>query len=283
MPSYIDARGDLVKLTDAFAQQTLQLRLSREALARYVIVNLGWAEITQLDRRISIRCRPSKMTDMTLAALLYEVSDHFDGRIALSVFGSEWSHRVFFSFQSFFAFMVSVCPGMECPDPWGSQRFIRTPISNTKSQFSSILAQARLVSSNLVDADGMVRVLGKMLDARWSVCRLDDASSQSVIVALSDEFDNFNPSWRAQGNGAKLVEFANREYGSWAARHQRAVVEKMADTCENVDAIVTLPLIGEMRLRYECLTLPVRRADGSIFVVCGAIDAPTINLRKASG
>jgi hypothetical protein len=47
-----------------------------------------------------------------------------------------------------------------------------------------------------------------------------------------------------------------------------------------VDARVHIPGTGEVRLRYECMTLPLMLRNGSHCVVCAALDMPSIDLRK---
>ena len=83
------------------------------------------------------------------------------------------------------------------------------------------------------------------------------------------------------GMDHSIKEFGDREYGLWVAEYHRQIADRMEASYDHVDAAINLPKLGSMRLRYECLTYPIRKRDGSRILVCGAIDNSSVNLRQA--
>ncbi len=280
MTFYLDSLGEEVVLTEAYARRVLRLRLPREKLVRYLLVNLGWVEISTDRSSLIVRCRPAKLSGPTLAALYYATAKHHDGRIWLDAFGLDWSRRTFPSFQSFLSFMMALCPADESPDPWGDSRHIRLAQDARTSPFAPIINQIGIVAANAADPNTSVRLLERLLPARWSIFSIDTEKSTSLILAMSGDFCRFDPKWHAVGNGARITDFGDRAYGAWIANHHRLIAERMHAAHEHVDAIVKLPKLGTMRLRYQCLTLPVELRNGSRLLVCGAIDDVGAGLRQ---
>jgi hypothetical protein len=277
---YLDSLGEEVVLTEAYARGVLRLRLPREQLVRYLIVNLGWVEIITDQSSLIVRCRPSKLSGPTLAALYYVTAKHHDGRIWLDAFGRDWTRRYFPSFQSFLLFMIALCPANEGPDPWGESKYIRLVQDAKTSPFTPVINQIGIVAANTADPNTSVRFLERLLPARWSIFNVDTEKSTSLILAMSGDFCRFDPIWHAVGNGARITDFGDRAYGTWIANHHRLVSERMHAAHEHVDAIVNLPKLGDMRLRYQCLTLPVALQNGSRLLVCGAIDDVGSSVRQ---
>jgi hypothetical protein len=259
---------------------SLRSRLSDEALRRYLVVNLGWVEVTSSRGVVRITMRPSAVSAKTLSGLFYYVWDQFRGSIEVSYFTDQWTTRHCSSVQAFVDFASSNCPAAVTPTANGARRFVRHRIGSIDSVFGPLQQPARLVAANVADPASIVRLLEAARKARWSVCEIDRETQSSRVIALSAAFGDLNPSWQSQGPGVRITDFANREYGDWVAIHHRETIERMTTAFDLVDARVHIPGTGEVRLRYECMTLPLVLSNGSHCVVCAALDVPFIDLRK---
>lgn len=278
---FIDDTGNYVDLTAAYAAEVLQLRLSPEHLARYAIVNLGWVELTRVNNCVTVRCRPGKLTMLTLVALFYAMADRTEQYIQLRTFSAEWSERVFATLDEFARFLGALCPSTGIDAPASNIRFLRQSVGSNDSCFAPLISRVHMIASNMSETSTAIRMLENLLPARWSIVTVDRENGASVISAMSGTFRQFNPNWHDSGQGAPITEFGDRSYGVWVADHHRRTQDKMTAAFDFVDATISFPELGDMRLRYECMTYPIMLPDRSRLLVCSAIDRTDIDLRKS--
>jgi hypothetical protein len=280
---FIDESGGSVYLTEAYAAEVLKLSLSSEHLTRYAIVNLGWVEIAHSGNWTTVRCKPTILTAATLAALFYATAGRAERPIKLIIFSSEWIESTFESFHEFVRFLSALCPNSEVGPADQRVRFIRQSIAAKDTSFASLVSRVELIAGNVSDPSTAVRMLEHLVPARWSLVRVDTQRAASIILGMSGTFRQFNPTWHDHGEGAPITEFSDRSYGAWVADHHRNIQNTMQVAFDYVDAAVSFPRLGEMRLRYECMTCPIQLSDRSHLLVCGAIDRPTLDFRKSMG
>ena len=78
-----------------------------------------------------------------------------------------------------------------------------------------------------------------------------------------------------------LREHCDPGFARWVTEFLATTLRTMKSRVDQVDIVARFPSVGEVRVRYDALTIPIERRDGSRALVCGAIDNCAIDLRKA--
>ena len=280
---FLDAHGFEVNLTQRYAERVLRLKQNEEVTSRYVIVNLGWTEVKLIGAAARIRCRPSKLSTTSMINLMFFLADSGVSEISASLFDRDWSHVTFRSLSAFCQYLDDAHDDERPQSALDTRAYLRRAADAGRGPFSEALGQVHLIGMNVERPDLSIALLEKILPARWSIFAIDQDAATSRLLALSNTFRNFDRKWHGIGSGARITEFGDREYGRWIADYHRDVSERRQSAIDFVDAFVALPELGVTRLRYNCITHPVQRPDGSTLLICGAVDDASIDLRKVGG
>ena len=259
----------------------LRIRLSGPALSQYLIVNLGWVEAYSDGIHFKVRARPRVLSQHTLAGLFYALGDAAPKYISAETYDKSWEQRRFVSTQGFRTFFTSLT---ECPretDWLGDSRLLRRRIPANRSPFASIVDRAQMIAANVRDPNGIVTLLSRSKMARWSVCRVDAEERQSIVLAKTNNYTPFNIDFSNTTRSTPMGQYADSNYSRWVTNAHCDALEAMSPRFEHVDAITQFPTLGEVRLRYDTVTLPVRLTDGSQLLVCGSMDNAGIDLRQS--
>jgi hypothetical protein len=275
----IDDTGELWPVQDQVLRQRLGTSLAGAALVDYVIVNMGWIEVSTSADRFGVRCRPRLVGQRGIAALLYSMHDAAPERISLSVLGHDWQysiHRTPVEVATIIGGMANITA---VASDAGKRALINREIAPDTSPlfvgFQTIAAQAERANS----IEELVDPLNAAFRGRWCICHIEPP--KVIMDRVGNGFTPFNPGWKQQATGvASLDTYADENYGAWIAHQRQWVAQTRQTIFDEVDAIVSFPRLGETRLQYSRATFPLHLASGADYIVSAARTDSGINLRN---
>ncbi len=274
----VDDLGGLWPLHEPALRAQFGTSLSDAALADYLLLNMGWIEISTGQGRFSVRCRPRVASQRGLATLFYLLFDAAAPRIMLSVFSNDWQHSIHRSAQG----VATIIGGMSGVVP-ATMENTHHPLMNRRvdAMTSPLYAGVSYITGHLTKAraiDELAAPLDAAFRGRWCVCHVED---QNVIMdRVGQGFTLFNPQWHQQATGPSLDRYADPNYGAWIASQRQRIAATRETVFDEVDAIVCFPRLGETRLQYARATFPLQLADGAQYIVSAAMSDSGINLRR---
>jgi hypothetical protein len=274
----IDENGEFWPLHAPELRARLGVNLPDDSLIDYLLLNLGWIEISANQTRSSVRCRPRVISDRGLASLLYGLYDAASPRILLSVFGTDWQHSIHRAVPA----VATIIGGMQAsravvqPHEMGAllNRQIVPSASPLFSAYTSVIDRLE----GAARLDDIRAPLDTAFGGRWCVCHVE--APDVIIDHVGQGFTLFNPAWHHQAIGPTLGSYADAAYGAWIASQRLEIANSRKAVFDQVDAIVNFPRLGETRLRYARATFPMALADGAQYIVSAAASDSAINLRN---
>ncbi|NJO34272.1 MAG: hypothetical protein HC869_15200 [Rhodospirillales bacterium] len=259
----------------------MHTRLCGAVLTEFAVKNLGWVEIGTARNAMHVRCRPSMTSDCALAALLYHIWDHAHDTVVLTAWLDAWQHFILRDRQMFTRLLSSLIHGGRAPAFWSGHRLISRATDQVTSPFGEVAPIARAIGEGAALLQDVAPAFDALFRNRWSICEPDTARGHTVIRAIGRGYTPFNPRWFAQAKNTTLCAYADEDYGLWVARTHRFATQQRQPLFDEVDAIVTFPRIGETRLRYSRMTMPLVRPDGGRLVLTVALSDSAIDLRQS--
>ena len=257
----------------------LSTSLRGERLRSYAVKNLGWICIRARRNGLHVKCRPSLLSDGALTALLFYVHDRPNLSIALELLLNEPRHFLLRDRRMFVGFFAAVVVSERKSGFWSGPRLLNRLTPPAQSPFAKHAAAARHAAEAVEDASQLRSVFDRLFTGRWALHSLDAERGHTVIDDIGTAYTPFNPKWLGTARGQTLCAYADEPYGLWIADLQRASRDSGQPIWDDVDAVVAFPGIGDTRLRYSRMTLPLRRPDGQILILSAAISNSGIDLR----
>jgi hypothetical protein len=288
MSQLIDSDGRTVPCQGGVLQPTqvrglqaqLLIKLSGRALIDHVVNKLGWIEFDDAPRGFSIRCRPNALSQVALAALFYRLYDAAPARIALSLFGDEWSHSIHRSAYEVSTIIGSMSQAVSKHGHFPQNCFLKRAVPECRSSLQHGVQQVLQRRGSFSTLAGMMAVIDPLLEGRWTVSHC--VGDAVVVDGAGKGFVPFNPVWLQQAEGQTLDHFADANYGAWVADARRDAARRSEPLYEELDALVHFPRLGETRLRYARCLLPLTLEDGTTYVITASRSNSGIDLRSGS-
>jgi hypothetical protein len=104
-----DDEGSRWRGTLLLLKRSLQSSIGGDALARYVVVNIGFIAATTDGTSVHIRVRPGIASPVAFVGLLYWLHDQRVERALISYFDGDWSHVLLRSLEQTLTFLARRC------------------------------------------------------------------------------------------------------------------------------------------------------------------------------
>jgi hypothetical protein len=277
---FIDEDGQVLETSNERLASSLGTNLSGAALETYVVKNLGWLFFSQNKHSIRVRCRPSLVTDATLAELFDRLYQAGSPTIAGDFLTTDWNHSIFGSRVKFNRYLSALVDGERKVQRHVNARLLRKSKPPESSKLFKAAHLAQKVLQETRDLHDARPVLDQIFAGRWSmfdVCPTD--TTTTTLRALGGGYTPFNPLWLSSSAGQSLKSYGDHNYASWASQHQCEASANERVTFDDVDALVEFPSIGTTRLRYSRVLVPLKLDCDSPVVLSGAVTDGSINLR----
>jgi hypothetical protein len=273
----IDQSGRFWSSRDPRLARQLASRLVDDALAKFAVMNLGFASVAANDRFIRVACRPSILTPPTIIAMLHYVHDQRPAIIGFDYFTQAWNHMIVANRTNFRNLLFS----LTCVDATDGQRdrLLRRAVDGRRSPLRRKLSAARRIFSGAQSLDDVTTPLDKLFRGRWSLHELNNETGHTVVREIGSSYTPLNPAWLATAVGSSLCNYADEEYGRWVADHHREALSGDKPLFDEVDAILEFPTVGRARVCYARLALPVSVRQAPRLVLSAAVSDSRIDLR----
>ena len=280
MVGLIDQSGQHWNSSDSRLARQLGSRLTGDALAKYSVMNLGFASVVSTNRFVRVACRPSILTPPTIIAMLHYVHDQRAATIGFDYFTRTWNHIIVANRAKFRNLLFSLaCVERDDGD---HDRLLRRPIDGRLSPLRGKVSAARRIFSGAPLVEDVAPPLDKLFAGRWSLHEFNTETGHAVVRGIGKSYTPLNPAWLATAIGSSLCSYADEGYGRWVAQHHREALASDKPVFDEVDAILEFPTVGTARLCYSRLTLPVSVRQEPRLVLSAAVSDSRINLRDLS-
>lgn len=261
--------------------KNLQSSLSGDDLSAYLVKNLGWVKIRQTPTACIITCRPALVAEPCLVTLLFTIHDCApDISFVLGIFTNRWEYQVLRDRDALTTLLASLTGSCETGGFWPGSRRICIPIEQKDSPFDMACRKVGELVTHADELSGIADLLTELLGPRWSISNFDEDSNEWVELFNGGGFTPFNPDYSGKLIGARLNNYAaDPAYNRWVTESRNQTIKQDVPDFSNVDAIVTFARVGEARLRYSRMSLPVTRSDKQRVLVFAARTDQSIDLR----
>lgn len=274
----IDQSGRLWNSADPRLAGQLSSRLTGSALAKYAVMNLGFASVSAQARFVRVSCRPSILTPMTIIAVLHYVYDQRSTTIGFDYFTGHWNHIIISSRDKFRNLLFSLTCAEQGDDR--HDRLLRRVVDGQTSPLRGKVSAARRIFNGAPSIQDVASPLDKLFGGRWSLHQFDTETGHSVVREIGKSYTPLNPAWLATAVGNSLCGYANEEYGRWVADHHFTALLADKPHFDEVDAVLDFPTVGTARLCYARLALAVSVRKGPRLILSAAVSDSRINLRS---
>ncbi len=278
----IDPNGELWDGVSEQLRHRLGAAISGPELAGYLVRNLGWVIVRSKGDVCELKCRPSMMTDATLAALLYKIHDARRGTAFAIDFGLQDGVTQVIRDVTVATTVLSSLVGNSSRTEtlWRGERFLSRTLSEEDTPFNATSDQLRTILDGASNFKRAADRVSQLINTRWSLSSLSENDGDWVELFNSGGFTPFNPAYPKRQHGSRLSDYASDvEYIRWVSQCRRQVLEQGRSDLSAVDAIVHFDRVGEARLRYNRLCIPIRY-NGRNAVLMAAQTDPSIDLRQ---
>jgi hypothetical protein len=254
------------------------------SLSAYTISNLGWVDLTIGGHHARLRCRPAIVADAAIAQALYAMDDVGTRTITLSVLGEALIDYIHCRPQDVIT-IVTAMKGLNEPPrvDCSTKKLLNRIVARDKSVLFAAFRRFEAGAPQTLTRTSIADCLNNAFNGRWTLSKSDLENGAAIVELCGADFTRFNPRWSSNAVGASLHSYADADYGSWVASHRRHVENLQRPLFDNVDAIVTFPGLGKVRLTYARVTAPITLASGERFVLSAASSDCSINLRSKIG
>jgi hypothetical protein len=274
-----DDRGEVWDGQSHRLAEALQASLTGEALATYVVKNLGFISVAINKGSLRISVRPSVVSPIAFSALLYWLLDRPVQRVLLSILDKGWSHQMFGNREDAVMALLQRC-GPAHDDRPGEFLRRRTdpkelPGTSPLRGLLSIWAE----TFHLEDRERLWGITREALNGRYALFEASERSSSLVFQEIGAGFLSFNDTWLSQARGLRIEDQPDYSYGKWLATAYTDAMRAGAPCLEDVDAIINRPGGGRRRVRYRRLILTGQKKKGPLSVLSASVIDDSIDLR----
>ena len=249
-----------------------------EGTSDYLISNMGWIGLTLRRGSWHIRLRPKVVSDCAVVGLLYWLRDHPSRPSAISWLDKIWQLERAESTEAAISLL-----GYLLDRPNANTRSSPKFLSKPSGKAEAIWTRASSTVLPLLNMAGPSPVLFAAMDhyfnKRWSLLEVDKGSLAVSVIKLGKGYPPLHPSFNSGAHGKLLSEIADQSYSDWVARSYQAVAESGQPICEEVDAVIRWPRLGEIRTRYLRVIIPVANFENSCRVMSASTNDSGIDLR----
>ncbi len=280
--SLIDPSGDVWPGATQELAKRLHASLSGDQLTDYLVRNLGWAHVRSGTNVFVLRCRPALMTEAALVTLLFQIHDAASETVyAIEIVCKGGASQLLRDRDQVTNILASLTAPPSAHRFWRGQRFIASELPADASPFGKVHQQIQNLVAQSDDLERIAPCISELLGTRWSISEFDQATADWKELFNGGGFTPFNPSYSSRTRGAWLSDYTDDgEYVRWVTANRRRVSERRTAEFADVDAIVTFKRVGEARLRYKRMSLPVVRNTGERAILTAAVTDNSIDLRK---
>ncbi len=267
----VDRKGDFIVPNSSQWLRTFRGTIEGISAKRYAVVNLGWISINVQPKAIHIELRVASVSPVSLAALIFWLSELEAHRTVLTIHREKETYELFANHHALRDRLVGILREVEMR---GHDRFERHTIGwNNKSQISSFERLNKMWKDGLRDAftafhsPAFIASLGE----RHILVHASDNLSTLTVCKVSQGYHSFDQIRLTGAQNLRIEDQYDVRYGWWIAEAYREVLKKGNPTIDKVSAAMARPQRPAVDLNYYRLMLPLSGSRGEQMLISTTI------------
>jgi hypothetical protein len=287
MPSWlIDDQGHLHDPLSARLRVSLNAVHLAQEFPDYVLRNLGFIALQDTNGAAHLKLRPSVVSPVAFAALMYWLADKKPQRIMLSTLNDTWQHQVVGGHAQAIPKLTAIIAAAQNSRQADLLRRPITPhaLSADNPLLALLNAQDNLVrafdnnqlAAVLEDIDGPMR-------GRYTLTTSDANMQNMVLNRVGQGHETTANFWLTRALGHRLQDFPDTQIGTWMAENYKTALKRGHVLLDDVDATIEWPGLARHRYTYQRLLMPLRTGANGHALLCATLSDPSIDLRVTAG
>lgn len=251
----------------------------------YCIRNLGFIAVASSESSIHVKLRPSVVSPVAFAGLMYWLGEHMSKRMMLSVLAADWTHRVIKSAKEGVTELAQL---VQQAQTQRDKDFLKLSLDPSTLQDASPFAALVRLHDELAQSyqagriDEVQTVLDEKLRGRYLITKADANLKHIVVATVGDGHSVEANYWLKRGIDHRLNDLADTSYGQWATLSHFEAARSRKPQLDHLDIVVDWPSQGRQRYTFQRLLMPLQHnADGHA-ILCATLSDRTIDLRTGS-
>ncbi len=256
-----------------------------DAFSDYAIRNLGFVAIQPAQKSVHIRLRPSHVSPVAFAGLMYWLADQQPERVMLATLDrDDWQHQMLGNSDTAavkIAQIVNRAQRRHDENFLAAERQIDDLApDHPLRQLYEARAQLQDAMARL-DLDLVNQVMGTHVGGRFSVSQADPELKRIVLASVGHGFAAEAGYWMRRAVGNRMEDMPDARYGAWAADTHAQAIRSGMPQLNDIDIIVQWPSEKPRRYRTKRLLLPMRDCDNRHVVLSATLPDSSIDLRAS--
>ena len=247
-----------------------------EQFHEFAIINLGFASWEEDGSWTHIRLRKNKVSPVALTSLLYRLTDRPMGRAALSVFDTQWSHRIFGDAEALLAHIKELSVDVFDED---NHRFLSEAVDMDSLDPADPQAMLyRYWKAQTFEAHNVADLCNDLFGGRFTIARVQP-NSEMVIEHIGNGYNVYNDKYVEHARGTRHQDEPDTVYGQWVSRTHNKALSTGNLLLEDVDAMIGVSRNTRRRACYRRIVLPFTTSMGNPYLVTASTNH-AVDLRQ---
>lgn len=261
-----DEKGEEWPAHSRELQRALGTNRTGEALAEFVVRNMGFAEIAHVGRAAEICFCEATVSPHALIGLLQWVHDNPEPRVLLKLLGKPAPLIIRRRDQ------VNAAIGRLIQERVGSplafpSRFQKTRIRIGRSRFADRMVAVRAILSMSISRRIQLQMLEHLLDGFVTLSEFDPEIGTYRIRHMAERYGMFDASFCSQAEGKTFADTHDIAYGRWVAEAHDSIHDCTEPVAEVIHAQIEWPRRPRREFIYSRLMVPLKLASGRHLIV----------------
>lgn len=255
-----------------------------DAFGDYAIRNLGFIAVQLTQTSAHVRLRPTHVSPVAFAGLMYWLADNEPDRVMLTAFDKgEWQHQMLGSGDVAaikLAQIVGRAQRREDTNFLAKERAIET-LAKDDPMRQLYEARAELEAAVLRhDLDLAGQIMNKHVGGRHLMSSADHDMKRIVLASIGNGFAAEAGYWMSRIVGHRLDDMPDARYGAWTAESYATAMREGIARLHDIDIMVQWPSEKPRRYRTRRLLLPMKDSQERPVVLSASLPDPRIDLRR---
>ncbi len=251
----------------------------------YCIRNLGFVAVAANDSSVRLKLRPSIVSPIAFAGLMYWLGEHMGKRVMLSVLDGEWSHRMIATTRDAMADIAILVRSAQFNRANDFLSRPRDPVSLPESNPLRTLVRLQVELTEAYSRGQIAKVLGaadERLRGRYTISTADGNLSNLIMGHVGDGHAHEANFWLKRSIGQRMRDLADTALGAWTTEAHTEVAKTGQLRLDDLDLVIEWPDQGRQRYVYQRLLMPLQHSADGHAVLCATLSDRSINFRAES-
>lgn len=255
-----------------------------DAFGDYAVRNLGFVALLPSQKSAHVRLRPSHVSPVAFAGLMYWLADHEPDRVMLTAWEQgDWQHQMLGNGEAAatkIAQMVARAQRRSDDSFLAEERNIDAlPTDDPMHQLYEARAELE-AAVRRHDLDLAGRIMSAHVGGRHLMSSADHNLKRIILSSVGNGFAEEASYWMSRIVGHRLEDMPDARYGAWTAESYAAAMREGIARLHDIDIMVQWPSEKKRRYRTRRLLLPMKDSQERPVVLSASLPDAAIDLRR---